>query len=115
MPIETILQEFAEKIRFEARKEILDQLSGMKYTMPPETPAALPSVVPSSPVPPVDAASIRRIPPHCLFPKCTNPHKGPRFSFMCAEHEGTPKAARAIYLAEWKGEKSEPKAKGRKK
>jgi hypothetical protein len=47
-------------------------------------------------------SSARNIPPHCVYPDCTNAHKGPRFSFLCAEHVGVPKADKKKHLADWK-------------
>jgi hypothetical protein len=44
----------------------------------------------------------RNIPKHCVYPDCTNPSKGPRYSFLCSDHLNTPKAERQKLLAAWK-------------
>jgi hypothetical protein len=36
----------------------------------------------------------RHYPPHCVYPRCTKPHKGPRFSFLCEDHMNISKAAK---------------------
>jgi hypothetical protein len=41
-------------------------------------------------------------PPHCLSPGCTAPHRGSKFSFLCAEHMGIAKAEKKKLLADWK-------------
>lgn len=46
----------------------------------------------------------RNAPPHCVFPGCSNAHKGPRFSFLCAEHMGISKAEKKKHLDAWKAE-----------
>jgi hypothetical protein len=47
-------------------------------------------------------SSARSFPPHCVYPGCTKAQKGPRFSFLCAEHVGISKAEKKQYLDEWK-------------
>jgi hypothetical protein len=37
----------------------------------------------------------RRGPVHCVYPGCTRPHKGPRFSFLCEEHRNISAAEKA--------------------
>jgi hypothetical protein len=44
----------------------------------------------------------RNLPAHCIFPGCTNAHKGPRFSFLCAEHIGISKVDKKKHLDDWK-------------
>jgi hypothetical protein len=44
----------------------------------------------------------RNIPKHCIYPDCSNPSKGPRWSFLCEKHMETPKAERHKLLTAWK-------------
>lgn len=44
----------------------------------------------------------RRLPPHCVYPGCTNAHKGPRFSFLCQEHVGISQSEKKKHLEAWK-------------
>jgi hypothetical protein len=44
----------------------------------------------------------RSLPTHCVYPDCDNAQKGPRFSFLCEEHVGIPKAEKKQYLDAWK-------------
>jgi hypothetical protein len=39
-------------------------------------------------------------PEHCLYPGCTNPRGGPKFTYMCDDHRDTPKNRRAKLLAD---------------
>lgn len=52
----------------------------------------------------VAKSAARVSPKHCIHPECTKPHKGPRFSFLCAEHVGVSKTDKHKYLAAWKAE-----------
>src|SRR5689334_11973972 len=52
----------------------------------------------------------RNIPSHCVYAGCTNAHKGPRFSFLCAEHVGIPKSEKKKSLAAWKEGRAEEAA-----
>jgi hypothetical protein len=47
-------------------------------------------------------SSARGFPPHCVYPFCSKPQKGPRSSFLCAEHVGISKAEKKEYLDDWK-------------
>src|SRR5258708_6596773 len=40
----------------------------------------------------------RNVPTHCVFPGCTNSHKGPWSSFLCIEHLGVSKADKQKHL-----------------
>jgi hypothetical protein len=48
------------------------------------------------------AETKRHLPAHCVYPDCSKPHKGPRFSFMCDDHMGVGKRDKTKYLSEWK-------------
>jgi len=101
-----VIRPIIQEIKAEAKRELLAALGGT----PTNGTTAL---VPSSSTAPIArrgrpprvatrAPSNRHIPPHCVYPSCTNHSKGPRFSFMCEEHIGTPKKEKAKFLAAWK-------------
>jgi hypothetical protein len=50
------------------------------------------------------AGQKRNVPKGCIFPGCTNPSKGPRWSFLCDKHKGAPKGERKRLLAQWKSQ-----------
>ena len=50
------------------------------------------------------AGQKRNVPKNCIYPNCTNPSKGPRWSFMCDKHKDAPKAERAKLLTQWKSQ-----------
>jgi hypothetical protein len=50
------------------------------------------------------AGQKRNVPKSCIYPNCTNPSKGPRWSFMCDKHKDAPKAERTKLLAQWKSQ-----------
>jgi hypothetical protein len=50
------------------------------------------------------AGQKRNVPKSCIFPGCSNPSKGPRFSFLCDKHKGAAKAERKRLLAQWKSQ-----------
>ena len=52
------------------------------------------------------AGQKRNIPKKCIVPGCTNPSKGPRWSFLCDKHKDAPKAERKKLVAQWKAQSS---------
>src|SRR6185312_11372995 len=48
------------------------------------------------------AGSKRNLPARCVFPECKKPHRGPRFSFLCAEHSDISKSDKKKHLAAWR-------------
>lgn len=50
------------------------------------------------------AGQKRNVPKQCIYPNCTNPSKGPRWSFLCDKHKDAPKAERTKLLAQWKSQ-----------
>ena len=50
------------------------------------------------------AGQKRNVPKNCIYPNCTNPSKGPRWSFLCDKHKDAPKAERTKLLAQWKSQ-----------
>lgn len=49
-------------------------------------------------------------PKSCLYPKCRDKHKGPRYSFLCEEHyETTPKKKVERLKKKWKEKKAAKK------
>jgi hypothetical protein len=54
----------------------------------------------------------RRGPAHCVYPGCNQPHKGPRFSFLCDEHRNITAAEKTkLKAAKTTGKGGERKAK----
>jgi hypothetical protein len=95
------LRPLIQEIKAEAKRELIASLGGTSVPV-----VSVPDVasLPARRVgrPARVARSNRHIPPHCVYPSCNKPSKGPRFSFMCEEHIGTPKKDKAKYLAAWK-------------
>jgi len=99
-----VIRPIIQEIKAEAKRELLAALGGTP------TNGTTTAIVAASPAPrrgrpprvATRAPSNRHIPPHCVYPNCTNHSKGPRFSFMCEDHIGTPKKDKARYLAAWK-------------
>jgi hypothetical protein len=101
--LEPIASQLADAIRTEAvaeaKREILSRLDGAA-PLPAAAPVSKP---PAAPKPRRNGTEAKRhLPAHCVYPDCTKPHKGPRFSFMCDQHMGEPKRDKAKYLVAWK-------------
>jgi hypothetical protein len=100
--LEPIASQLADAIRTEAvaeaRRELLSRLDGAA-----PLPAATSAPTHTAPKPRRNGTEAKRhLPAHCVYPDCSNPHKGPRFSFMCEEHMGEPKRDKQKYLLAWK-------------
>jgi hypothetical protein len=100
--LEPIASQLADAIRTEAvaeaRRELLSRLDGAS-----PLPAAAPAPTHTAPKAKRHGAEPKRhLPAHCVYPDCSKPHKGPRFSFMCEEHMGESKRDKQKYLQAWK-------------
>ena len=65
-------------------KRLVDGVGSSSSASPTKRPKATPS-------PPKKK---RSYPPHCKFPGCTEPHKGPGHSFLCQKHYEEREAAK---------------------
>jgi hypothetical protein len=101
--LEPIASQLADAIRTEALAEAKRELLSRLDVTPVQSPQiSLPPATTSSKPRRNGAASQRKLPAHCVYPDCNNPHKGPRFSFMCEQHMGVGKRDKGKYLLEWK-------------
>jgi hypothetical protein len=82
---------FAADVAQAVRQSFAAQVSAIALGTPVARRAALPS-----------APGKRRYPATCLAEGCKNAHRGPRYSFLCATHDGLPKAEKKKLLSAWK-------------
>ncbi len=97
--LESRIKAFAAELAQEVRASFASQVQALALGNP-----ATPSVAKTAPPKAMSASkpAKRHVPPHCLAEDCRKAHLGPRFSFMCRDHMGTPKAEKKKLLAAWK-------------
>lgn len=92
-----IISELAKQVAQAVRAELAKDLRGGASA--PSTREVKRTAVPGRKT---SKPAARSLPPHCVYPGCTNAHRGPRFSFLCQEHVGISQAEKKKYLEAWK-------------
>jgi hypothetical protein len=79
--IRSIAERFIAEIEQAVRAEVREAVKRLVEGLEP-APALVRRPAKTAPLP----KQKRKYPPHCKYPGCTEPHKGPGRSFLCKKH-----------------------------